>query len=265
MLKGAVHLHSTYSDGEYTLAELRAVLVEAGCRFACMTDHAEMFDAAKVREYVAECAALSDEQFRFVAGLEFECERRMHILGLGVTSLVTTTDPQAVLRHIAHEQGVSVIAHPMDSFFPWIESFETLPQGIEAWNSKYDGRYAPRPGTFALLNRLQQRRPEMRAFYGLDLHWKTQYRGLFVQVHSETLEREALLAALARGAFEGVKDETLRLPADGVLPAERLAEFARVHARSDRFRRVVKQVKLAVKSSGLRIPAPLKAQLRRIF
>ena len=40
MLRGALHIHSTWSDGEFTLSELRHILVGAGCRFACVTDHA---------------------------------------------------------------------------------------------------------------------------------------------------------------------------------------------------------------------------------
>ncbi|MCA1626530.1 MAG: hypothetical protein LC742_00995, partial [Acidobacteria bacterium] len=182
MLKGAIHIHSTYSDGEYTLAELRAVLHGLGCRFACMTDHAEWFDRQKLEAYVAECAALSDDHFQFIAGLEYKCERKMHVLGLGVTSLAQTENPQEVIGHIEREGGVSVIAHPMNSMFPWIESFDALPFGIETWNSKYDGQHAPRPGTFNLLNRLQDRRPEMRAFYGQDLHWKRQPRVLFMMI-----------------------------------------------------------------------------------
>ncbi len=54
MFKGAIHLHSVYSDGEFTLAELREALVAAGCSFACMTDHAEYFDRLMTRDYVAE-------------------------------------------------------------------------------------------------------------------------------------------------------------------------------------------------------------------
>ena len=34
MLKGALHIHSTYSDGDFTLEELRGIFVRAGCRFA---------------------------------------------------------------------------------------------------------------------------------------------------------------------------------------------------------------------------------------
>src|SRR3712207_4736603 len=131
MHRGAFHCHSTYSDGECTLAELREMFVAAGLDFVCMTDHAEFFDEEKLRAYVQECESLSDERFRFVAGLEYECERRMHVLGYGVTTLAGTTDPQGVIRHIEREGGVSVIAHPMDSMFEWIETFDTLPRSEE--------------------------------------------------------------------------------------------------------------------------------------
>src|SRR5262245_9182741 len=72
MFKGAVHIHSTYSDGEFTLAELRQVFRTAGCDFVCTTDHAEDFDENKLRAYADECTSLSDDHFRLVAGLEYE-------------------------------------------------------------------------------------------------------------------------------------------------------------------------------------------------
>src|SRR5258708_1536120 len=103
MLKGVTHFHSTYSDGEFTLEELREIFTKSGFQFVCMTDHAEWFDREKVRAYIDECESLSDEEFRFIAGLEYECEQRMHILGYGVVSLVDTTAPQEVIRHIEGE------------------------------------------------------------------------------------------------------------------------------------------------------------------
>src|SRR5208282_5912920 len=112
------------------------------------------FDQQSIARYVAECEALSDKTFCLVAGLEYRCVRDMHILGYCATKLTKSTDPENVIRHIASQQALSVIAHPKNDFFPWIENFSTLPMGIETWNTKYDGRYAPRPGTFALLQRL---------------------------------------------------------------------------------------------------------------
>ncbi|HEY9403721.1 MAG TPA: PHP domain-containing protein [Pyrinomonadaceae bacterium] len=264
MLKGIIHCHSTYSDGEYTLAELRERFIASGLDFVCMTEHAEAFDEAKLKAYAAECESLSDERFRFVAGLEYECRERMHVLGYGVTSLVTTTDPQEVIRHIEREGGISVIAHPMTSMFPWIETFDVLPFGIEAWNSKYDGRVAPRPATFALLRRLQERRPEMRAFYGTDLHWKKQYRGMINVVRREAATREAMLDAMRAGDYAGLKDG-FELPSSGRLDEEVLARFGRENERYHRRRSLLKRAKKLTGRLGLKIPAPIKAQLRRVF
>jgi PHP domain len=263
-LQGAIHLHSTYSDGEFTLAELRALCRAAGCAFACVTDHAEVFDEGKLAAYAAECEALSDPQFRFIAGLEYGCQNRMHILGYGVTALLGTTVPEEVIAAIDRLGGVSVIAHPKDAHFPWIESFEKLPAGIEAWNSKYDGRYAPRPQTFALVRRLQARKPELRAFYGQDLHWRKQYRGLYVQVRCQTADRDAILTALARGHFVGTQGG-LRLPSTGKLSQGLLARFGAMHRCSDTMRGLFRGAKKLMDRYGAAVPAPVKTQLRRLF
>jgi hypothetical protein len=264
MIKGAMHVHSTYSDGEFTLAELREVFLAQGCAFICMTDHAEYFDQDSLLRYQRECELLSDDKLRFVAGLEFDCERHMHILGYGTTRLAETKNPQEVIGHIDRQQAVSVIAHPKDEFFPWIESFEILPQGIEVWNSKYDGRYAPRPGTFALLQRLKRRKPEMHAFYGQDLHWKKQFRGLVVEVDAASAQPQAILAAIAAGKYNGRKD-ALKLPSAGELSDELLADLGRAHARSYGMWRFMKGGKRILDRLGIRIPESLKSRLRRIF
>ncbi len=264
MLKAAIHCHSKYSDGEYTLAELREMFIAAGYHFVCMTDHAEWFDAEKMNAYVADCESLSDERFRFIAGLEYECEKKMHILGYGVTAPVGTKAPQEVISHIENHGGVSVIAHPGDSMFPWIETFATLPTGIETWNSKYDGPNAPRPRTFALLNRLQQRKPEMKAFYGQDLHWKKQYRGLSNQVDCGSPTRTSVLAALRSGNYSGVSQE-LELPSDGVLPESLLTTFGKVNERYMRKQKAFKRVKKMSGALGKNLPAPVKARIRKIL
>jgi hypothetical protein len=188
----------------------------------------------------------------------------MHVLAYGVTSPVATEDPQEVIRHIKSENGVAVIAHPMDSAFDWIESFETLPNGIETWNTKYDGRLAPRPATFALLNRLQRRRPEMRAFYGMDLHWKKQYRGLFTIVAGNDLAHGRIIAAMALGDYFAAKGG-LELPSCGRLAESVLNDFERTQQRYARKRRIISKTKKLIDRFGVRLPAPLKAQLRRIF
>ncbi|HZQ95044.1 MAG TPA: PHP domain-containing protein [Candidatus Sulfotelmatobacter sp.] len=264
MFKGVLHAHSNYSDGEFTLPELRNIFMAEGCSFLCITDHAEYFDPESIQSYVHECESLSDEKFRIVPGLEYRCEREMHILGYCATRLNDSTNPEQIIRHIDSQQAISVIAHPRNDFFDWIETFQALPQGIETWNSKYDGRYAPRPGTFALLQRLKKRAPGMHAFYGQDLHWKHQFRGLYVMLDCDSLRVDAIRNALAAGAYSGQKDE-LQLPSDGMLPPELLAEFGRVQARSRSLWSFLKNGKRQLDRLGIRVPDSVKAQLRRIF
>lgn len=264
MVKGVLHIHSTHSDGEFSIAELRDIYMAAGCRFACITDHADSFDEERLAAYRRDCEEHSDEQFRFIPGLEYTCVDRMHILGYGITTLIESVDPETVIARIADLGGVAVIAHPKDTALAGIERFDPLPDGIEVWNSKYDGRYAPRRATFLLLERLRQRNPAMRAFYGQDLHWRRQYRGLLTLLHDGQYDRDAVLSALRRGAYVGVKDD-LRLPSDGVLEPALLARFHRQHERSRSVRLLMKRAKASVDRLGLTVPTSVKAQLRRMF
>ena len=263
MYKGVIHAHSTYSDGEYTLSELREVFLASGCSFVCMTEHAEDLNADTIEQFKAECEKLSDEKFLFLPGLEYTCDRRMHVLGYGVTDLLSTTNPEEVISHINSMGGISVIAHPMDSAFDWIESFTHLPHGIETWNSKYDGRYAPRPGTFQLLQRLKKRQ-SMLAFYGVDFHWKRQFRQLYTSLDCEALTTDSVLDGFSKGSFTGLKGE-LVLPSSGDVPADVLDHFGVRNERSMRMRQFTKKMKKSLDRVGARIPAPIKGQLRRIF
>jgi predicted metal-dependent phosphoesterase TrpH len=269
----ALHLHSTYSDGEYTLAELRDVFLRAGCRVIAVTDHAEAFSSEKLARYVAECADLSDEHITLVPSLEFACRDKMHILGYGVTRRYESDEPQDILRHIANEGGVAVIAHPRTDFFDWIRRFDELPQGIEVWNSKYDGRQAPRPETFRLVTELRSRKPDLHGFFGIDLHWRKQFRSLHVQLlnAANTLPnstshaaRVALLDTLRGGHFVGLCRE-LRLPSHAGLPDALLRKFEVRHRNYQRFRKAMFTAKRMAESLGARAPAGLKAQLRRLF
>jgi hypothetical protein len=264
MLKGAIHVHSRYSDGEFTLPELRQMFRAAGCSFVCMTDHAESFNPATLQEYVCQCEELSEADFCFIPGLEYGCADKMHILGYGETSLLHTKQPQEIIQNIEREGGVSVIAHPKDEAFPYIETFDVLPSGIEGWNTKYDGRYAPRPGTFRLIDRLRQRKPGLCTFYGQDLHYEKQFHGLYTNVFAKAANRSSILAALGSGEFMG-RIGDLELPANASLPVPLLARFARVHKRYDLMRKTLRSVKATAKRLGLKIPAPMTAQFRKII
>lgn len=262
-MKGVLHVHSTFSDGEFSLAELRREYERRGYRFACLTDHAEHLDAAGVAAYRARCDELSDDRFRFIAGLEYECPGRLHILGLGTTALIETRDPEAVIREIGLQGGVSIIAHPRTRDFGAIRPLAQLADGIEVWNSKYDGRYAPRPETFALVRSVREACPGVRAFYGQDLHFRNQYMGLHVEV-SSSLDALAIVEALRAGHYVG-RAEEFELAPDGALAPVLAEQFARAHSRARRVRRLAGRAKALLDLAGLGVPQGVKTQLRRLF
>jgi len=264
MSLGALHVHSTFSDGESSLAELREIFLSAGCSFICMTDHSEAFDPPKLLQYLKQCEALSDERMRFVPGLEYECKDRIHILGYGMTKRLESVDPNEIIAAINNEGGISVVAHPPDRAFAAIEIFGRAATGLEVWNTKYDGQYAPRPSTFALLERLRRYSPQIRAFHGLDLHWKKQFRGMLVKIAGGKLANDEILSALKNGDYSAIKDG-VELPASGQLPHNLLARFEAANARSSRFRKFAKDCKSALDRLGIRVPKKIKAQLRRFF
>ena len=263
-MKGALHAHTTFSDGEFSLEELRHAYVRRGYQFVCLADHAEYFDERRIALYRAETRRLSDASFCFVAGLEYECPERMHILGLGTTELFRTRDPQEVIRSIESDGGISIIAHPRAQDFSRIEAFELPPAGIEVWNSKYDGRYAPRIQCFELLQRIRERDPRVRAYYGQDLHFRHQYTGLHVDLDAAVLDPASIVAALRAGRFVATSGE-VNLTSDGSLDRSLASRFGQLNARSRRMSTLARKSKSVLDSVGIRIPARLKGQLRRLF
>jgi hypothetical protein len=263
-IQAALHVHSTYSDGELPLAHVRDLFLKEGCQLVCMADHADFFDERSLAAYIAECRQLSNQHIQLLPGLEFECRGRMHIVGYGVETLIDSADPTEVIDHIARAGGVSVIAHPAPEHLPLIPSFPLLPDGIEVWNTKSDGSAAPRPAVFDLLQELRKRKPDLLAFYGVDFHWKYQFHGLLNEVTIAGGGERAVIDALRAGRFEGVHG-SLRLPSDGKLPASLLADFAVRNSRSGRLRKLLKRVKKWGGPLGRALPASVKSQLRRFF
>ncbi len=262
--RGILHAHSTWSDGDFTLEELRDALVADGYQFACMVDHAEYFDADAAARYRAECARLSGPGFTFVPGFEYNCRERLHVVGLGCTVPFDSEDPEKVIPHVRAHGGFCIIAHPKNDHFAWIEGFTAQPHAIEVWNSKYDGQYAPRPGTFDLFARMHARNPELTTSYGVDLHFRHQNRRLHVELEAEALAPAALLAALHAGRYVGRMGELTLVPRAPLTAAQRV-RFGLRSARYLAFKRSAKAVKGWLDRSGLGIPPGLKAQLRRIF
>lgn len=217
-MRGVLHVHSVFSDGEESLDQLVETFKSVGMSFAAVSDHAEVFDEERMRDYVAVCASLSSSQFLVIPGLEFALKGgSIHILGYGITRRVRAAVMDELVDGIHQAGGIAVLAHPPVGSINMIGAIRGKLDGIEVWNGRYDGVVAPRADSFQLLRRLRSSNLKVAAYGGIDLHKLGQARKpIYVDVKAEKLERDDIIEALRGGRFT-LHGGSLTIPASGNL------------------------------------------------
>ncbi len=217
-MRGVLHIHSIFSDGEESLERLALAFKQAGMRFAAVSDHAEVFDEERMKQYVALCELLSDDAFVMIPGLEFALHGgHIHILGYGITRRVRFKDMAELVDGIHDAGGIAVLAHPPAGTTNMIGSIKAKLDGIEVWNGRYDGIRAPRADSFQLLRNVRSLNMNAAAYCGIDLHKMGQARKLvYVEVKAAGLNRGAIVAALRAGCFT-LHGSNMALPSTGRL------------------------------------------------
>ncbi|MBD3317764.1 MAG: hypothetical protein GF344_18415 [Chitinivibrionales bacterium] len=136
-IHGAVHLHTTFSDGGVDIADLIKVSTQVGLDYIVVTDHMTL--AAKEKGY---------EGFHgdtlVVVGYEHNDHRRWnHYLAIGTTTVYPgQQDPQDYINGIKKAGGIGFLAHPEERRhyfahfppYPWTAWDVTGYDGIEVWN-----------------------------------------------------------------------------------------------------------------------------------
>lgn len=204
MLRGACHIHSRYSyDGALSLAEIRALLLKQGASFALMTEHTDALDPVAAQTFIQECRALNDEQFRFVPGFEVPY-LGTHILVIG-TDQYHTGDAGQSLAQWRSEGALLVVAHPHRNGYRLDDFLRGHADGIEIWNSQYDGIHAPRAWAVRLYRGLRRLRASVAAYGSLDLHRGAHRYGPQLNLHASDTSEDALIAALRAGSFSMIR------------------------------------------------------------
>jgi hypothetical protein len=189
-LVGAIHGHSTYSDGTGTFPEIVAAAQGEGLDFLAMTDH----DTLQPLEDVGE-------GFYGRTLLLIGCEvspPRNHLLALGARTCPSNTLlPQEYIDDLAAQGALTFLAHPSDRGVPLAKipsyRWDAWPAerytGLEIWNQLSDwsgaiGRLpralravmrpneflqGPEPATLALWDDVGRRR-RVVGIGGLDVH-----------------------------------------------------------------------------------------------
>ena len=217
-MRGVLHVHSTFSDGEASLERVAQTFRDAGMRFVAMSDHAEIFDDQRMQEYVALCDSISSAEFLVIPGLEFALKGgTIHLLGYGITQRIRAPGMEQLVDGIRAAGGIVVLAHPPAGSINLIGAVRGKLDGIEVWNGRYDGTVAPRAESFQLLRRIRLSNVKAAAYCGIDLHKLAQvHKPVYVEVDAEKLRRDDIINALRVGNFT-LHGGNLVIPSSGQL------------------------------------------------
>jgi hypothetical protein len=191
---GIIHNHSACSgEGSHPLSVLRQRWASR-FQFAAMTEHAEKLTAEAYASYLRECDSLSDEQFRFIPGLEIATTSG-HMLVLGCRQFIRTRDPSQVIKEAAG--CVILLAHPEERHM--IPAVLAQANGIEGWNARYMGRHIPPLDWLSIWRK--ELLPGQIMTGGNDIHHVDRKRKIMLLTQSRSMREHDILEAIKTGHF----------------------------------------------------------------
>jgi hypothetical protein len=200
--RGILHVHSRYSyDGEHSLEEIASFAGRRGYSFVCMSEHSDTLDEEKVARFVEECGRVSNSGCLIIPGIEFTCQNRLHLMGLGVRGYISSRDPLQVTDFIHSQGGIAVICHPIRYQYLIPHDLSRVVDGIEVWNGVYDGRLVPNDRSLRLIREVRRYNKSCLAFGGQDLHRLHERDSVEITVDCDRLAEDALVRALKNGDF----------------------------------------------------------------
>jgi len=125
--KGAIHIHSIYSDGKGTIEEIANEARQVGLNFVITTDHDTLAPLMDGKEgWQGDVLVL--------VGSEITCDRGQY-LALNIRRLPRGRDLESHIEQIRAQGGMGFIAHPFGFGDPWDWPNRTLPgfTGMEVY------------------------------------------------------------------------------------------------------------------------------------
>lgn len=202
-IRGALHVHSKLShDGTMTVEELVHWYKRNGYQFLAMGEHAEDLDEAKVEALRDLSAAASDYEFCVVPGIEFAVTNAIHIVGIGVVSLIREKEPVAVVTKIHELGGFAILAHPKRLRWECPSELLRAVDAAEIWNVGYDGKYLPSPKALDAFRRMLQVNPKLLAVASHDFHRTASFYDVSIEMEVLSLSSSAILQNLQHGCYD---------------------------------------------------------------
>lgn len=134
---GAIHVHSSFSDGSGNVKDIGAFASEAGLDFILLTDHNTLRALKEGYEGWYGKSLL-------LVGCEInDKENKNHYLAFGLNDTISTRLPaKEIVSKVKEAGGIGFIAHPLEKrssmkehpAYPWTEWDIKDFDGIEIWN-----------------------------------------------------------------------------------------------------------------------------------
>jgi len=137
--KVLVGARSVYSDGHGCIAQYAAAARAAGIGLLFMTETFERFDPAKWKEYLADCAAASDETLKVIPGLDIGDDYGNRFLLLGSPTFpqpsLLTADGKLLAKPqylclcfprattVQHRASTTAVPHELHKFFQGVSIY----------------------------------------------------------------------------------------------------------------------------------------------
>lgn len=138
--QGVIHLHSTYSDGTGTVAEIAAAGVRSGCDYVLLTDHDSLEARQRGEEGWYEGTLL-------LAGCEVSPHHRNHYLAFGIDDPIDHSGlaPVEIVQAVSEAGGFGYLSHPFSQGntmagrrlgrpMPWDDLEADGYVGVELWS-----------------------------------------------------------------------------------------------------------------------------------
>jgi hypothetical protein len=218
-IKGISHVHSKYShDGEISLAELKEYFKQKGFKFLLLTEHLHDVSEEKIRQIIDDCHSLNDDEFIIVPGLELDHNNK-HFLIIGIDGSQNTSE-ELIKRSSPNK--LIIWAHPFFTGRPSLDDILNYPlDGLEIWNSVYDGKIFPRWGALKLLGKLCKEK-KLLGFCGIDLHRFSHAGGPFIGLEVRNFSQDDILSNLKAGKFFMQRNSMIVGPGGSLISGQKI-------------------------------------------
>lgn len=261
-LKGISHIHSTFSfDGKVEIQKLHEFFAGHGFDFVLMSEHIETLDLSRMQEIYDACIRVSTKECVLIPGIEID---DLHILIFGIARPVAYDGIESFTRSCHATGSLIVLSHPVKIRKGIPPPVLPLLAGVEVWNTRYDGRMAPRPASHDLFRKLRTNSRDLVAFCGMDFHKYSDFSPISLEVETASREPRAILEAIRKGKAR-ICNQGAVIPIYEDSPtASMLAHRIRSRITSVIYDGIVGTYG-RLKRMGLKVPRPIRRAVKGIL